>query len=87
MERKSQRGYELKVREISESIFRVIVIFLLSIVDSNTCLTCDKIRTLRPESHVIMQEISTFVILKATNTNRQTRRLRIFRFLHLFGIR
>ena len=46
-----------------------------------TCLTCDKIsnNNLGPESHVIMQEISTFVILKATSTDRQTRRLRIFK--------
>ena len=32
-----------------------------------------------PESHVIMQEISIFVILKATSTDRQTRRLHIFK--------
>ena len=32
-----------------------------------------------------MQEISTFVILKATNTDRQPRRLRIFKILHLFA--
>ena len=32
-----------------------------------------------PELHVIMQEISTFVILKATSTDRQTRRLHIFK--------
>ena len=31
------------------------------------------------ESHVIMQEISTFLILKATITDRQTRRLYIFK--------
>ena len=49
--------------------------FFLSVVDSNTC---DKTPT-GPESHVIMQEISTFVILKAISTNRQTRRLHIFK--------
>ena len=31
------------------------------------------------ESHVITQEISTFVILKATSIDRQTRRLHIFK--------
>ena len=31
------------------------------------------------ESHVITQEISTFVILKATSTDRQTGRLHIFK--------
>ena len=45
--RRTQSGYELKVREIFESIFRVIVIFFLSVVDSNTRQTCDKIRTIR----------------------------------------
>ena len=35
---------KLKVREICESIFRVIMIFFLSVVDLNTC---DKIRTIR----------------------------------------
>ena len=42
--RKTQSGYELNVRELFESIFRVIMIFFLSVVDSNTC---DKIRTIR----------------------------------------
>ena len=42
--RRTQSGYELKVRELFESIFRVIMIFFLSVVDSNTC---DKIRTIR----------------------------------------
>ena len=32
-----------------------------------------------PESHVIMQEIATFVILKATSTDRQTRGIHIFK--------
>ena len=31
------------------------------------------------ESHVITQEISTFVILKVTSTDRQTGRLHIFK--------
>ena len=50
MERKStkrrttQSGYELKVRELFESIFRVIMLFFLSVIDSNTC---DKILTIR----------------------------------------
>ena len=48
MERKSTKQRldrpELKVRERFESIFRVIIIFFLSVVDSNTC---DKIRTIR----------------------------------------
>ena len=52
MERKStkrrlnqpQDTDELKVRELFESIFRVIMIFFLSVVDSNTC---DKTRTMR----------------------------------------
>ena len=44
---RTQSGYGLKVTEIFESIFRVIVIYFLSVVDSNTCLTCDKIRTIR----------------------------------------
>ena len=48
MERKSTKRRldrpELKVRERFESIFRVIIIFFLSVVDSNTC---DKIRTIR----------------------------------------
>ena len=74
--RRTQSGYELKVRELFESIFRVIMIFFLSVVDSNTC---NKIRTKGPESNVIMQEISTFVILKATGTDTQTRRLHIFK--------
>ena len=42
--RRTQSGYELKVRELFESIFRVIMIFFLNVVDSNTC---DKIRTIR----------------------------------------
>ena len=72
--RRTQSGYELKVRELFESIFRVIMIFFLSAVVSNSF---DKIRKF--ESHVIMQEISTFVILKAISTDRQTRRLHIFK--------
>ena len=66
---RTQSGYELKVSELFESIFRLIMIFFLSIVDSNTCAKIRKI---------IMQEILTFVILKATSTDRQTRRLHIF---------
>ena len=42
--RRTQSGYELKVRELFESIFRVIMIFFLSVIDSNTC---DKIRTIK----------------------------------------
>ena len=76
----TESGYELKVRVLFESIFRVIMFFFLRVVHSNTC---DKIRMIRrTRSHVIMQEISTFVILKATGTDRQTRRLYIFR---IFG--
>ena len=87
--RTTQSGYELKVRELFESLFRVIMIFFLSVIDSNTC---DKIRTIKgPESHVIMQEISTFVILKATSTDSQKKDQQEYfislRFLHLFGIR
>ena len=41
----TQSGYELKVRELFESIFRVMMIFFLSVVDSNSA--CDKIRTIR----------------------------------------
>ena len=44
-DRRTQSGYELKVRELFELIFRVIMIFFfLGVVDSNTC---DKIRTIR----------------------------------------
>ena len=42
--RSTQSDYEVIVRELFESIFRVIMIFFLSVVDSNTC---DKIRTIR----------------------------------------
>ena len=45
--KKKKSGYELKVKEIFESLFRVIEIFFLSLVDSNTCLTSDKIRAIR----------------------------------------
>ena len=44
-----QSGYELKVREIFESIFRVIMIFFLSVVDSSTCKT-----GLEDEEHFLM---------------------------------
>ena len=40
----TQSGYETKLRELFESIFRVIMIFFLSVLDSNTC---DKTRTVR----------------------------------------
>ena len=43
----TQSGYELKVKEPFQSIFRVIMIFFLSVVDSNTC---DRIRTIRPRT-------------------------------------
>ena len=42
--RRTQSGYELNVRELFESIFSVINIFFLSVVDSNTY---DKIQTIR----------------------------------------
>ena len=42
--RSTQSDYEVIVRELFESIFRVIMIFFLSVVDSNAC---DKIRTIR----------------------------------------
>ena len=42
---KGHSGYELKVlRELFESKFRVLMIFFLSVIDSNTG---DKIRTIR----------------------------------------
>ena len=46
--RRTQSDYELKVRELFESIFRVIMLFFLSVVDSNTC---DKIRTIRARAN------------------------------------
>ena len=37
--RRTQSGYEIKVRELFGSIFRVImIIFFLSVVHSNTCV-------------------------------------------------
>ena len=46
-EKAFNRLWELNVRELFESIFRVIMIFFLSVVDSNTC---DKTRTVRPRT-------------------------------------
>ena len=59
------------------------MIFFVSVVDLNTC---DKIRTIGPESHVIVQEISTFVVLVKgyLSTDRQTRRIHIFKIFALF---
>ena len=48
--RRTQSGYELKVRELLESIFRVIMISFLSVVNSNTCdkirITCNNARNI-----------------------------------------
>ena len=74
--RRTQSGYELKVGELFESIFRVIMIFFLSVVDSNTC---DKIQTKRARITCNDARNLDFVILQATSTGRQTRSLRIFK--------
>ena len=69
--RTTQSGYELKVRELFESIFRVIMTFFLSVVD--------KIQTIRARTTCNNARNLDFVILQATSTGRQTRRLRIFK--------
>ena len=64
------------MRELFKSIFRVIVIFFLSVVDSNTC---DKIRTIMAGITCNNARNIHLLILKVTSTDRQTRRLHIFK--------